>query len=50
LHDQSYPSIGCTKCTNPVDLGGDERGGRWIGLDKTECGLHISAPGEKGNE
>jgi phosphoadenosine phosphosulfate reductase len=47
LHDQSYPSIGCTKCTNPVDLGGDERSGRWIGLDKTECGLHISAPGEK---
>ena len=49
LHDQSYPSIGCTHCTRPVDLGGDERSGRWIGLDKTECGLHISAPGEKNN-
>jgi len=47
LHDQSYPSIGCTHCTRPVDLGGDERSGRWIGLDKTECGLHITAPGEK---
>ncbi len=48
LHDQSHPSIGCTHCTKPVDLGGDERSGRWIGLDKTECGLHITGPGEKG--
>jgi len=50
LHDQSYPSIGCTHCTNPIDLGGDERSGRWTGLNKIECGLHISAPGEKQDE
>jgi len=29
LHDQNYPSIGCTHCTAPVTPGGDERAGRW---------------------
>jgi phosphoadenosine phosphosulfate reductase len=37
LHDRGYPSIGCTHCTKPADLGRD---GRWAGADKTECGLH----------
>ncbi len=47
LHDQKYPSIGCTHCTKPTDLGGDdERSGRWAGLDKIECGLHVIAPKE----
>ncbi len=40
LHDQNYPSIGCTHCTKPVQPGGDERDGRWAGSAKTECGLH----------
>ena len=40
LHDQNYPSIGCTHCTRPVMPGGDPRAGRWAGQDKTECGLH----------
>jgi phosphoadenosine phosphosulfate reductase len=40
LHDQNYPSIGCTHCTRPVTAGEDPRAGRWSGLDKTECGLH----------
>lgn len=40
LHDQSYPSIGCTHCTRPVQAGEDERAGRWSGFAKTECGLH----------
>ncbi|MDQ0256604.1 phosphoadenosine phosphosulfate reductase [Evansella vedderi] len=40
LHDQSYPSIGCSKCTFPVAEGEDLRSGRWTGLQKTECGLH----------
>lgn len=39
LHDVGYPSIGCEKCTLPVD-GGDSRDGRWAGKLKTECGLH----------
>jgi len=50
LHDQFYPSIGCYPCTNPVDKGGDERSGRWVGLDKIECGLHIGSVPESRNE
>ena len=40
LHDQNYPSIGCTYCTKAVRPGEDPRSGRWQGIDKTECGLH----------
>jgi phosphoadenosine phosphosulfate reductase len=40
LHDQGYPSIGCTYCTRPVQPGEDPRAGRWSGFQKTECGLH----------
>ena len=43
LHDQDYPSIGCTHCTKPV-VGSPgnhySRKGRWAGSAKTECGLH----------
>jgi phosphoadenosine phosphosulfate reductase len=41
LHDQNYPSIGCTYCTRPVQPGEDARAGRWSGLNKIECGLHL---------
>jgi phosphoadenosine phosphosulfate reductase len=37
LHNKGYSSIGCAPCTLP----GDGREGRWAGLDKTECGLHV---------
>ena len=40
LHDQGYPSIGCSPCTSPIQPGEDDRAGRWRGTDKTECGLH----------
>jgi phosphoadenosine phosphosulfate reductase len=40
LHDQGYPSIGCTHCTRAVKAGEDPRAGRWSGFAKTECGLH----------
>jgi phosphoadenosine phosphosulfate reductase len=40
LHDEGYPSIGCTHCTRPVAAGEDERAGRWAGSAKSECGLH----------
>jgi phosphoadenosine phosphosulfate reductase len=40
LHDRGYASIGCAPCTRP----GDGREGRWAGLDKTECGLHVDGP------
>ena len=42
LHDQNYPSIGCTHCTAPVAPGDDPRAGRWKNFAKTECGLHKS--------
>jgi phosphoadenosine phosphosulfate reductase len=44
LHDQNYPSIGCTHCTRAVQPGEDPRAGRWPGTAKTECGLHIIEP------
>ncbi len=37
LHDQGYSSIGCGPCTQP----GEGREGRWVGTEKTECGLHV---------
>ncbi|WP_421662604.1 phosphoadenylyl-sulfate reductase [Lysinibacillus telephonicus] len=40
LHDQGYPSIGCSHCTKPAFTMDDLRSGRWQGLNKTECGLH----------
>lgn len=45
LHDQGYPSIGCTPdcCTLPVREGDAERAGRWAGTEKKECGLHTFA-------
>jgi phosphoadenosine phosphosulfate reductase len=44
LHDQNYPSIGCTHCTRTIRPGEDPRAGRWPGTAKTECGLHIIEP------
>jgi phosphoadenosine phosphosulfate reductase len=41
LHDQNYPSIGCTHCTRAIRPGEDPRAGRWSGFNKTECGLHL---------
>jgi phosphoadenosine phosphosulfate reductase len=39
---EGYPSIGCMPCTEkPIDPD-DPRSGRWVGRDKTECGLHVS--------
>jgi phosphoadenosine phosphosulfate reductase len=37
LHDAGYSSIGCSVCTQP----GEGRTGRWAGMSKTECGLHV---------
>jgi phosphoadenosine phosphosulfate reductase len=36
-----YASIGCWPCTRPIKPGESRRDGRWSGLDKTECGLHV---------
>ena len=41
-----FPSIGCWPCTAPVEEGADVRAGRWVGSQKTECGIHTArAPG-----
>ncbi|WP_367388021.1 phosphoadenylyl-sulfate reductase [Lewinella sp. LCG006] len=41
LEAQGYLSIGCAPCTQKFNLGDpNDRGGRWAGLKKTECGLH----------
>jgi phosphoadenosine phosphosulfate reductase len=40
LHEQGYRSIGCHPCTVKAADGGSERAGRWIGFNKTECGIH----------
>lgn len=41
LYDLGYASIGCAPCTRLVFPGEDERAGRWSGLLKTECGIHV---------
>jgi phosphoadenosine phosphosulfate reductase len=40
LYDQGYRSIGCQPCTTLVQIGEEDRAGRWRGIAKTECGLH----------
>jgi phosphoadenosine phosphosulfate reductase len=37
-----YLSIGCFPCTEPARAGDDIRSGRWAGLAKTECGIHLT--------
>jgi len=41
LQSEGYASIGCATCTQRVQAGEDKRAGRWAGLDKTECGIHM---------
>jgi phosphoadenosine phosphosulfate reductase len=43
LHDQGFPSIGCTPCTRAVQPGEDVRAGRWWweNPEHKECGLHV---------
>ncbi|MGH1421097.1 MAG: phosphoadenylyl-sulfate reductase [Hyphomonas sp.] len=38
---QGYPSIGCWPCTKPSADPNDPRAGRWVGQEKSECGLHV---------
>jgi phosphoadenosine phosphosulfate reductase len=45
LVEDGYPSIGCMPCTRRVQAGEDYRSGRWSGLDKDECGIHLTDGG-----
>ena len=41
-----FPSIGCWPCTDAASDPDDVRAGRWVGSQKTECGIHVArAPG-----
>lgn len=40
LWAKGYASIGCAAMTAPPRPGEGRRSGRWVGLDKEECGLH----------
>jgi phosphoadenosine phosphosulfate reductase len=40
LLEDGYTSIGCEPCTQRADAG-DPRSGRWAGIGKTECGIHL---------
>ncbi|RMF10627.1 MAG: phosphoadenylyl-sulfate reductase [Alphaproteobacteria bacterium] len=42
LVKDGFLSIGCMPCTRPVRPGESARDGRWAGLDKTECGIHVA--------
>lgn len=41
LEKEGYLSIGCMPCTDRVSLKENPRSGRWRGLEKEECGIHI---------
>lgn len=41
LHDQGYASIGDEPLALSVVSGEHERAGRWRGMGKTECGIHL---------
>ncbi|MFZ5792664.1 MAG: phosphoadenylyl-sulfate reductase [Pseudomonadota bacterium] len=41
LFDEGYASIGCAPCTRPLLEGETGRDGRWAGIDKRECGIHL---------
>jgi phosphoadenosine phosphosulfate reductase len=40
LWAKGYASIGCAAMTIRPQVPGDRRSGRWVGMDKEECGLH----------
>ena len=43
LEADGFLSIGCMPCTDRVAPGQDLLAGRWRGLDKSECGIHVPA-------
>ena len=48
LEAENYFSVGCRPCTRRMDPDQlyDDRGGRWFGMNKTECGLHLDGDSE----
>ena len=42
LAAKGYASLGCQTCTRRIAAGETVRAGRWQGIEKTECGIHLS--------
>jgi len=38
---RGFKSVGCAPCTTKVEEDEDPRAGRWRGMEKSECGIHI---------
>jgi phosphoadenosine phosphosulfate reductase len=47
LQADGFQSVGCIPCSERSRPEDAVRAGRWQGLDKTECGIHLPAPGRK---
>jgi phosphoadenosine phosphosulfate reductase len=43
LESIGFTSVGCVPCTHKPASGDAVRGGRWSGLAKTECGIHLGS-------
>lgn len=41
LVDEGYSSVGCMPCTSPAAENQSSREGRWPGIEKSECGIHL---------
>ncbi|HEV2677906.1 MAG TPA: phosphoadenylyl-sulfate reductase [Aliidongia sp.] len=48
LISRGYRSVGCRPCTAPASDALDPRAGRWVGQNKTECGIHRAGRVEQG--
>jgi thioredoxin-dependent adenylylsulfate APS reductase len=48
LHDQGYPSVGCTPCSRAIEPHEEERAGRWWWErpESRECGIHTGYEGD----
>ena len=44
LEADGFLSIGCMPCTDRVAAHEGHRAGRWRGIDKNECGIHLPPP------
>ncbi len=45
LLEAGYRSVGCWPCTSIAVQSQEDRAGRWIGREKTECGIHLGPDG-----
>jgi phosphoadenosine phosphosulfate reductase len=46
LAEDGFLPIGCMPCTRRVNPGENYRDGRWAGLGKRECGIHLGMDGD----